>query len=87
MTAIAEITARYIETAVASHLAATISEARTAEATAAKLARDFGLDEMALESQVLDAVFTGMTDADLASAVKDPSRRVRARAEIARRNA
>jgi hypothetical protein len=87
MTAIADITARYIEQAVRSHNAATIAERAEAERTAAHLARQFGIDEMAMETQVLAAVYATYTDAELAEAAASPTTRKYARAEIARRAA
>lgn len=88
MTAMTDAGTRaYIDAAVASHVAPTISDRAEAGATAARIARKFGLDEMELEGQVLAAVYMTMSDEELAAKAASPVTRKYARAEIARRNA
>jgi hypothetical protein len=83
----ADIKARYIETAARSHTAATIAERAEAERTATHIARQFGINEMEMEAEVLAAVYATMTDAELTKAAASPVTRSYARAEIARRAA
>lgn len=82
-------TAAYIDAAVAGHLAPTIALRAEADATSVRIARRFDLDVMDrdLEDAVLTRVFAGMTVDELERAIADPSRRSRARAELARRSA
>jgi hypothetical protein len=83
----ADIRANYIAAAVRSHNAATIAERADAERTATHIARSFGIDEIAMEADVLAAVYATYTDAELAKAAASPVTRAFARAEIARRAA
>lgn len=80
-------TAAYIAAAAAGHLLGTIAERADAEATAARIARKFDLDEMALEADVLAYVYRNLSDAELTKAAASPVTRSYARAEIARRAA
>ncbi len=85
MTANTDTIARYIELAVRSHNAATIAERAEAERSATHVARNFGIDEMEMEAQVLAAVYATMTDGELAKAAASPVTRSYARAEVTRR--
>jgi len=77
----------YIDAAVASHMAHSIADRAEAAATATRIAARFGLREIDLESDVLDAVAASMTTADLEAALASPVTRRRARAELTRRSA
>ena len=77
----------YLDAAVASHIAPTLRDRQDAADTAARIARKFGLDEMALEDMVLAEVYSRMTDVELARRAASPVTRKWARAELARRAA
>ena len=77
----------YIAAAVRAQTAATYAEAQQAERDADRIARRNNLDVLALGDRVMAAVYEGMSDEELTAAERDPSRRNRARAELARRAA
>jgi hypothetical protein len=81
----ATATETYLDLMVASHNAEGVRERHELERRARRHAAATGLDEFALEQQVLARVFASMSDAELEAATADPSRKVLARAEQRRR--
>lgn len=84
MSTTATPTARYITLQVQARTA-TYADAGRLERQAATLARKHHLDVLALEDDILTAVYATMTDTEVAKALTSPVTRRLARAELTRR--